>query len=279
MAFSFAALLRPVLPAASALLLAGTLTAPAHAGILSALLAPSQNFDLTQWKLTMPSGDEIAPVVLNSGFQYADVFLTDARTGGMVFRCPNIAGTTANSHYSRAELREMLDPLNGSAKALSNNWTPEQGGWLRAKLRVDRVSTTGEDKKVGRVIVGQIHGPSTEPVRLYYAKKPNEKTGRIYIAVESTSGSTWRSADIVSNVNDGGIALGENFTYQIKLYGTKLSVAIYRGDGRKYALTHTIDSKYLGQSMYFKAGVYNQNNTGDVSDYVQATFFILEHTH
>lgn len=279
MAFSFAALLRPVLPALSILLLAAGLTAPARAATLSGAQAPSQNFDLTQWKLTMPSGDEISPVVLNSGFQYADVFHTEARSGGMVFRCPNIAGTTANSHYSRTELREMLDPLNSSAKALSNNWTPEQGGWLRAKLRVDRVSTTGEDKKIGRVIVGQIHGPSTEPVRLYYAKKPTEKTGRIYIAVETTTGSTWRSADIVSNVNDGGIALGENFTYQIKLYGTKLSVAIYRGDGRKHALTRTIDSKYLGQSMYFKAGVYNQNNTGDPSDYVQATFFILEHTH
>lgn len=279
MASSFTAFLRPLLPATSALLFAGALTGPADAGTLSGLLAPAQNFDLSRWKLTMPSGDEVPPVVLDSGFQYADVFHTDARSGGMVFRCPNIAGTTAHSHYSRTELREMLDPLNTSAKASSNNWTPEQGGWLRAKLRVDRVSTTGEDKKVGRVIVGQIHGPSTEPVRLYYAKKPAEKTGRIYIAVETTTGSTWRSADIVSNVNDEGIALGENFTYQIKLYGTKLSVAIYRGDGRKYALTRTIDAKYLGQGMYFKAGVYNQNNTGDLSDYVQATFFILEHLH
>ncbi|MFA5940118.1 MAG: polysaccharide lyase family 7 protein [Sinimarinibacterium sp.] len=279
MAFSFAALLRPVLPAASALFLAGALAGPAQAGILSGALAPSQNFDLTQWKLTMPSGDEVSPAMLNSGFQYADVFYTDARIGGMVLRCPNIAGTTDNSHYSRTELREMLDPGNTSAKALSNNWTPEQGGWLRAKLRVDHVSKTGDSGKVGRVIVGQIHGPSTEPLRLYYAKKPTEATGRIYAAVESTFGSTWRSADIVSNANDAGIALGENFTYQIKLYGTQLSVAIYRRDGRKYALTRTIDANYLGQSLYFKAGVYNQNNTGDLSDYVQATFFILEHTH
>lgn len=103
----------------------------------------------------------------------------------MVFRCRNIACTTANSQYSRTELREMLDPLNSSAKALSNNWTPEQGGWMRAKLRVDRVLTTGDSGKAGRVIVGQIHGPSTEPVRLYYPKKAAEKTGRIYIAVET----------------------------------------------------------------------------------------------
>ncbi len=31
--------------------------------------------------------------------------------------------------------------------------------------------------------------------------------------------------------------------------------------------------------MYFKAGVYNQNNTGDGDDYVQATFYALDVTH
>src|SRR3546814_16886971 len=101
----------------------------------------------------------------------------------MVFRCPNIAGTTRSTHYSRTELRELLDPDNTSAKADSNNWTPEQGGWLRAKLRVDHVSTTGDAGKYGRVIIGQIHGPVSEPVRLYYAKKPTEKNGRLHPAM------------------------------------------------------------------------------------------------
>jgi poly(beta-D-mannuronate) lyase len=31
--------------------------------------------------------------------------------------------------------------------------------------------------------------------------------------------------------------------------------------------------------MYFKAGVYNQNKSGDVDDYVQATFYALSNTH
>ncbi len=34
-----------------------------------------------------------------------------------------------------------------------------------------------------------------------------------------------------------------------------------------------------GQYMYFKAGVYQANNTGDDDDYVQATFYALEKTH
>lgn len=255
------------------------LASAAMAASLSGSLSPARNFDLSQWKLTMPSGDEYAPAVLASGFQYADTFFTDPKTGGMVFRCPNIAGRTANTQYSRTELREMLDPGNASAKAASNNWTPEQGGWLRAKLRIDKVSTTGDAKKLGRVIIGQIHGPDSEPVRLYYAKKPAEKTGRLYIGMETADGINVWSPDIVGNQNDSGVALGENFTYQIKLAGTRLTVAIYRSNDRKYVYTDSIDPRYLGQAMYFKAGVYNQNNTGDAADHVQATFFILEHTH
>jgi poly(beta-D-mannuronate) lyase len=34
-----------------------------------------------------------------------------------------------------------------------------------------------------------------------------------------------------------------------------------------------------GRYMYFKAGVYNQNNSGDPEDYVQATFYKLEKSH
>ena len=34
-----------------------------------------------------------------------------------------------------------------------------------------------------------------------------------------------------------------------------------------------------GQYMYFKAGVYNQNSTGDPKDYVQATFYKIENSH
>ena len=31
--------------------------------------------------------------------------------------------------------------------------------------------------------------------------------------------------------------------------------------------------------MYFKAGVYHVNNSGDDDDYAQATFYALEKTH
>ena len=34
-----------------------------------------------------------------------------------------------------------------------------------------------------------------------------------------------------------------------------------------------------GQYMYFKAGAYNQNNTGNAKDYVQTTFYKISNSH
>lgn len=262
-------------PAALALCL--SFAGPAAA--LDPLLPPSGNFDLTHWKLTLPSGSEVQPWVLSNGWTQANVFYTHQQSGGMVFRCPNLAGTTANSNYSRTELREMLDPT-ASAHDDSNNWTTAIGGRMKARLKVDRVSTTGESGKVGRVIIGQIHGPDTEPIRLYFHKKPSEAKGRIYMAHETVGGSNSYSTDIVKNTNGDGIALGELFTYSITLKDTRLQVDILRNKG---TLVNTyiryIDSAYRGLNLYFKAGVYNQNNTGTSSDYAQATFYSLTHTH
>ncbi|MGH8482580.1 MAG: polysaccharide lyase family 7 protein [Nevskiaceae bacterium] len=256
-----------------------SLAACESADALDPLLPPSGNFDLANWKLTLPSGKEVQPSVLSNGYTLPGVFYTHPTSGGMVFRCPNLAGTTANSNYSRTELREMLDPDAGTHSD-ANNWTTAIGGRMKARLKVDRVSTTGESKKVGRVIIGQIHGPDTEPVRLYFHKKPAEAKGRIYLASESMSGSTFWSTDIVGNQDGGGIALGELFTYAIELEGTRLQVDILRDRGAVVdSYIKYIDSAYKGENLYFKAGVYNQNNTGTSSDYAQATFYSLTHTH
>lgn len=252
-----------------------------HTSVLPDLnrhLPPSGNFDLTHWKLTLPSGSEISPTELNSGYARSDAFYTDAETGGMVFRSPNIAGTTPNSRYSRSELREMRAP-EGPTRAAPNNWTTDDGGTLNATLRIDHVSNTGESSKVGRVIVGQIHGEGAEPVRLYYHKRPHETRGRIYAGLDSSANVNAWSPDIVPNDDGRGIALGEVFSYRIKLTGLQLEVEVSTSDGSKETLVIRIDRGYERTHLYFKAGVYNQNNTGDASDYVQATFFALRSLH
>lgn len=267
----FAALI--LAPALSAALL----STPASAA-LNRIAPPSVNFDLSHWKLTIPSGIDIQVPELNSGYQYDGAFFTNDRNGGMVFRCPNIAGTTSNSHYSRSELREMRAP-DQSTSSDANNWTTDITGVMRARLRVDRVSTTGDAAKVGRVVIGQIHGPDSEVIRLYYTKLPGEAKGRIYAAHDDVDNNNSYSADIVPNSNGQGIALGEPFSYVINLVRTRLVVVVRTKDGHVWNYVKSIDPRYKGLNLYFKAGVYNQNNTGDKSDFVQATFFSLTHSH
>jgi hypothetical protein len=79
-----------------------------------------------------------------------------------------------------------------------------------------------------------------------------------------------------------GIALNDKFSYKIAAIGNELKVSITQ---RGVVLGRvTIDMTESGYDVedeyqYFKAGVYNQNYTGDPEDYVQATFYSLENKH
>ena len=271
--------------------------------------SPSENFDLLDWTLTLPTDinkDKKADIIyekpLSEGFKLKPFFYT-AEDGGMVFACPNVgAQTSKNTKYARTELREMLRRGNTRIKTqgiTENNWVFSSAhgasrrkagaveGSLEATLKVDRVSTTGDVKMVGRVIIGQIHATDDEPIRLYYRKLPQNDKGSIYFAHEINGGDDiWINmlgsrSHTLANPEDG-IALGEKFSYKITVENDVLFVTLIR-EG-KANITKHYDMKDSGYSagnqyMYFKAGVYNQNNGGAEGDYVQATFYHLQNTH
>jgi len=93
--------------------------------------APSENFDLSTWKLSIPvdEGDgtatDISVSEINNGYQNSNYFYT-GDDGGMVFRCPVAGATTSvNTSYTRVELREMLRGTNTSISTQGvngNNW-------------------------------------------------------------------------------------------------------------------------------------------------------------
>jgi hypothetical protein len=221
----------------------------------------------------------------------------------MVFYAP-IAGpkTSKNTKYTRTELREMLRAGDASINVkgiTKNNWVfstakrrirKKSGGvdgLLEASLAVNHVTTTGDTKQIGRVIIGQIHATHDETVRVYYRKLPNNTLGSVYIAHEPLEGEEqWYDliGSRASNAKelDDGIALDEIFSYRIKVAGDLLTVSIIRQG--KPDVVQKIDMSNSGyrkndQYMYFKAGVYNQNNTGESNDYVQATFYQLDNSH
>ena len=213
-------------------------------------LSPGENFDLSKWKITLPDQTEISETALSAGFEKENEFYTDPVTGAMVFTCRN-DGETGGSTYPRSELREMLRAGNTSISTKGvglNNWVFSSSsqsvkeasggvdGVMTATVAVDHVSTTGDNSRQGRVIIGQIHASDNEPCRLYYRKLPQNELGVIYFAIDPNIGSEqWfemigsRSSS-ASNPTDG-IALGERFSYEIKVVGNTLTVTIKR-DGK-----------------------------------------------
>jgi len=279
---------------------------------LNPSIPPGSNFELLSWKLNTPGdedgnglSDTASEIDLDNGF--SDQYFYTGSDGGMVFKS-TIAGatTSANSTYTRSELREMLRRGNTGVSTRGvnrNNWILDyqpdpgvpvggRGGTLRGTLAVNQVTTTGDRSQVGRVIVGQIHAESDEPIRLYYRKYPENELGFVYFAHEIRNSDDLYFPLLDHTRSDDespaiGIALGEIFSYEIKQKGARIDVVLRRGDqsgpiiGHNYVDMQELDSGYdvPEEWMYFKAGAYSQNKTGDGEDFDQVTFYALENAH
>lgn len=281
--------------------------------------APGEQFDLLTWALDTPAdldnnerADRTSETALRAGFQ-DDFFYTGA-DGGMVLKSTiEGAKTSANTSYTRSELREMLRRGNTSISTRGiglNNWllgyqpdiqiaTGGRGGHLSTTMAVNRVTETGEDFQVGRIIIGQIHAQDDEPIRLYYRKFPDHDVGYFYYAHERRGGEdvyqliTSAQGDIVSSqpvLTDlpiEGVALNEIFTYDIIQHGAFIDVILRKGSSEGPIIGHqTIDMESLNSGydtpdewMYFKAGAYSQNNTGVSSEFDQVTIYRLRNEH
>ena len=193
---------------------------------------------------------------------------------------------------------------------------PDHGGRngvLTATLIVDRVTTTGDGLHPGRTIIGQIHAKDDEPARLYYRKCPDNEYGSIYLEheIRDVGDVTFNlmGSENCSDNPSNGFRLGELFSYEIINEGQFISVYIYDGDiegqDRADAVASTMvnmttvqrtnggvtfvgsgydkpteeDGELEDEWMYFKAGAYTQNNTGDSDDTDIITFYRLSNTH
>lgn len=284
--------------------------------------APSTRFDFSDWYISTPKegspGDDqsIYEAALMGGYIDTDLFCL-GRDNGLVLKT-TVAGfkTSENTQYTRTELREMLREGNISIRNsdLANNWAfshqPDAtknaaaavDGTLRATLAINRVTTTFEqdsEYQVGRMIIGQIHAKSDEPIRLYYRKLPDNVNGSIYFATEENGGDDTyvriigtRSSSQSDPAN--GIPLNEPFAYEIRAVAEKLYVAITKADGTILTPLDGDNSDGLVNEdgsvdmvgygieddyMYFKLGIYTGNSTGEDTDYDQATFYSFDNIH
>jgi len=290
---------------------------------------PGDVFNLNFWKLTLPLDDD------NNGkvdevkvadlyrYQHSDFFYLDDN-GFLVFTAPNKAKTSANSTNTRSELRQMFrgkntkigthDPKNNfalKAHPFSKKYA-DVGGQLEATLRVLHVATRAKnpDKWAAfSVVVGQIHalknstltkkkggfGWGNEPLKIFYKKWPNHKTGSVFWTYElnlpkddpnrtdiayAVWGNTWENPE---DPGENGIALGELFNYNVNVHNNIMYLTFRTADPKR-TVTYQIDLSnnidpygqviandnpqgYAGDSFYFKAGAYNQCSTLEADDF------------
>lgn len=280
---------------------------------------PNRNFDLLGWGLDAPvdndnngRSDRITEQTLAAGYN-SNYFYT-GNDGAMVMKSPLYGPkTSTNTNYVRTELRQMMrrgDTSISTQGVNRNNWrlgyqpiintvTGGRGGRLDATLAVNQVSVSGVNYQLGRVIIGQIHASSDEPLRLYYRKRPEHSKGYIYLAHEINGaddlifmvyGPEYSNTDNQPNFTTEptvGIELDELFSYQIIQIDARIDVLIRNGDINSPIIGHqSIDMRELNSGydledewMYFKAGVYSGNNTGADEEFNQASFYHLHYSH
>ncbi|QRM28673.1 polysaccharide lyase family 7 protein [Microvirga sp. VF16] len=237
---------------------------------LNSSVAPSGNFDLSNWKITLPvdsnggfSGNAMEVKNL-SGYQHSKYFYT-AADGAMTFVAPVEGATTSGSSYARSELREM----NGTANAA---WDLKTGGFMSATLEVD--AAPNRDGAGGRIIVGQIHGQDDELVRLYW------ENGKLYFANDQAGSNNSETKFYFVNASgqQPDVSLDERFSYTINAKGDNLEVTVF-ADGQIYKSVSKINSVWQSDTFYFKAGAYLGANESNGSGYGQTSFYALSFNH
>ncbi|CAI9008110.1 putative Lyase [Pseudomonas chlororaphis] len=218
--------------------------------------------DLATWNLSIPEGSPPATIdtpKLVDGFK-DQYFHSD--TGTLFFWSPVTGSRTANAIYPRSELRETY--ANGTLK----NWTyPEADNLLYATLAVNQVPSTG------KIVIGQIHAyNSTKPlVKVEYQYKTTTQSGNIVAKVRMHPDDVDSRVIIVAE----NVPLDREFSYLVHLSpggALGISAAGYQWDTQ-------ISSTWRDKPLYFKAGVYVQDNTGYTTEGGKVTFYKLDIDH
>ena len=232
------------------------------------------------------------------GFFYTE---KDNKADWVVYKAPNSGTTSKNSSNTRTELHQKEE------------WVPMTGGKLTGTLKVMHVSTSGDARVAASysVVVGQIHsgdGHENEPFKLFYKKFPGHEKGSVFWNYEiNTKGSNdkrwdysipiWghdmsvvgASPDTYPAEPEDGIALGEEFSYEVNVYEGNMYLTFKSDNHETVHFTKSLiktdytkpsdipeqtqklfvpigrdgvekEMAYAGEKNYFKQGAYNQTN-------------------
>jgi len=256
------------------------------------------------WNLILGDGSNAGQA---TDYSNKDFFYTsnDGERDWVVFKTPNAGNTHGTSNNTRTELAQL------------KKWSAMTDAKLNATLKVMNVSKTGDARVASTysVVVGQIHsadGHENEPLKIFYKKFPGHKKGSVFWNYEiNTKGDDnsgrWDYSYPVWGYDfaklglgaaeyppepDDGIALGEEFSYQVEIKDGMMHLSFYsEGHKSKTFTKNLISSEYtqrsdmplqvknlfvpIGQDgverknaytdegLFFKLGSYNQTNGKD----------------
>jgi hypothetical protein len=250
--------------------------------------------DLSHWKVTIPTPDSNGrplefspPEILNyteieelHKFMYAD------STDGSIVFYAYPASSTANSKYSRSELREQMVPGDNDT-----NWKFAKGGNMKVTMSVPKVSKD-DYKKGHRLIIAQIHGKlSKEQQKLIGQKDTNAppilkiyyQDGIIQVKTKKLkiSNPTLEETLVTKNwVDDEGYFFkkyvgSKKFTLEVIASDGAIVVVL---NGEELVVRKSESIKQWGIFYnYFKVG--NYLNTRDVGAYAKVKIYDLEVKH
>ncbi|MEI7533248.1 MAG: polysaccharide lyase family 7 protein [Verrucomicrobiae bacterium] len=210
---------------------------------------PGQNFDLSFFKLQTPYSSLVNVFQPQLAAYTSNVFYT-AGDGAMVLWVPTGGTPIVTNGYPRTELRQM---------AIGGDWVVSNNV-VHLETATCKVLTNPPSK---RIIIGQIHGngSGSEALKLLWnngsveaAFKDNYNGNQIY----STFG-TWN--------------LGDTLSYSIQESNHLITVTV-----NGVTVTNLLNSSWDGDTYYFKAGNYCQDNSTN-SDTVSVVAFYALNTN
>ena len=217
----------------------------------------SKNFDFSTWKIQLPEANESRTSVkevkapeLAAGYA-SDYFYYD-KDGAIVFYCPVNGFKTANTTYSRSELRELID-----GEHTNINWT------LHGTHKFHCSEKVIETPSNGRTVVSQIHGVAQDGsngpvlVKVEYDGSQNAVVALLKTATYD------HAADERHYLYD--INLGDVFDTTINVVEGRVFVTVTSGDKKLECSKNFYkeDPNWDTYRFYYKVGNYVQDSILD----------------
>jgi len=251
--------------------------------------------DLSHWKVTLPvTNDQGKPYEIEPPeiLDYATnemakpYMYLDDRKGAIIFHAMPTASKTANTKYTRSELREQMVPGDNNT-----NWTFEDGAYMKGRIAME-TSSKDDNGKYHRTIIMQIHGRLTNEQRDLIGQKDNNAPPILKIYWDN--GKIRIKTKVLKNINATDEELlhedawdndpGFNFEQKVDFNAFTLEVKVSKGkmviilNGTEYKVYKGIHMERWGIfENYFKAGNYFQSR--DEGSFSKVRFYQLEVKH